>query len=211
MLLNEKQVKSFWRLWPQACRANGWTKERGLSASEIEAKRKEVLRACGFDSLTRVDKRDGFTKVKNRLLILIGTDLKAAGEDQDTTANTARMHRHVIEKEIIPCLVLYVEDVTGYVATIIADAIRHYKIDRPTRPPTLGDLTPEQMHRALMTLSARLNQKRRAARDTIHDMKTKAGLECNCRLCCNRRLAQQPSERVHFSPVAASADPDWNV
>src|SRR5579862_7122912 len=88
MLLSEDQVKKFWRLWPQACRANGWTKENGLSAAQIDAKRKEVLLDCGFTSLTLVDRKDGFTKVKNRLLILIGVDVEAGKEDKDTTENT---------------------------------------------------------------------------------------------------------------------------
>lgn len=227
MILAPDQVKSFWYLWPQACRANGWTKENGLSAAAIDAKRKEILRECGFDSLTMVDRTDGFTKVKNKLLILIGTDLKAAGEDQDTTENTARNHRYILEKEIIPCLALYEEHATGYVATVIAGLSRHYKEDRPTRPPTLADLDtkpsfrkvrgqwkqgPSQMLQALMTLSGRLHVKRKAAGDTIHDMNLKAGLECHCAPCSRRRQfeAAQP-EPVQFPAVAASTDPDWNV
>lgn len=211
MILSRDQVKRFWFLWPQACRANGWTRENGLTTAAIDAKRKEILRECGFISLTEVDRTAGFTKVKNKLEILIGTNLKAAGEDQDTTANTARTHRYVIEKEILPCLALYVEDVTSYVASIIADHIRHYKTDRPTRPPTFADLTPAQMKRALMTLSARLNAKRKAARESIHEMRTKARLECNCRQCCNRRVSISPATNEAEKMDMATADPDWTV
>lgn len=226
MNLAPAQVKTFWRLWPQACRANGWTKERGMTAAQIDAKRKEVLLECGFDSLTRVDRTDGFTKVKNKLLILIGVDLKAAGEDQDTTENTARTHRHVVEMEIIPCLALYEEDVNGYVATVIAGLMRYYKTDRPASPPTLDDLdtrprigtvrtgprkgqtyqTASQMEQAMMTLNARRHEKRKTAGDSIHDMKLRAGLECNCRQCCNRRLRAEPA-----AVAVAAGDPDWTV
>jgi hypothetical protein len=209
MNLAPDQVKMFWRLWPQACRANGWTKERGLSAAEVDAKRKELLRACGFDSLTEVDRTDGFTRVKNKLLILIGVSVQAGKEDQDPTENTGRNHRYVIEKEILPCLALYEEDVTGYVATVIAGLTRHYKVDRPTRPPTLADLDtkpsfkkraskwikgPSQMLQALMTLSARLNDKRKAAGDSLHDMKRKAGVPCDCAEIC--RILRNSFEEV---------------
>ena len=235
MILSPEQVKTFWRLWPQACRANGWIKENGLTASDIDARRKEVLRECGFDSLTHVDKRDGFTKVKNRLLILIGESVQAGIEAHDPVAhNNARIHRHKIEKEILPCLALYVEDVTGYVATVIAGLTRHYQTDQPTRPATLSDLDiypaigsrhttndtchaikgkryspgPSQLEQCLMTLHARLHALRKAAGDSIHDMLTKAGLECNCAKCCRR----QRFEYSLNAPVAAKEpDPDWNV
>lgn len=222
MILAPKQVKEFWCLWPQACRANNWTKDGGMSAAAIDAKRKEILRECGFESLTEVDRTDGFTKVKNKLLILIGVDVKAGTEDQDPTENKGRTHRYVIAKEIIPCLALYEEDVTGYVASVIAGLTRHYKTDRPERPPTLEDLSakptfkkrggkwikgPSQALQALMTLSARLDDKRKAAGDTVHDMKIKAGLECDCARCCERR-------RFVAREVAAGEvheDPDWTV
>jgi hypothetical protein len=191
MNLSHDQVKRFWYLWKQVCLANAWTKDAGLSAADIDARRKAILRECGFASLTTVDRTAGFTKVKNKLLILIGTDLQAAQEDQDATANTSRNHRWVIEKEILPCLALYLEDVTGYVAGILADTLRHYKTDRPTRPPGLGDLTPAQMHRTLMTLSARLNAKRKSAGDTIHEMRTKAGVRCDCAGCVRGRAILQ--------------------
>ncbi len=188
MKLSPAQVSTFWRLWQRACVANAWTRDQGMPASAVEAKRKEVLAECGFDSLTKVDRTDGFTKVKNKLLILIGESIQAGKEDQDPTENRARTHRWVIEKEIIPCLALYIEDVTGYIAQILADHIRHYKTDRPTRPPTLGDLTPAQMKSVLMTLSARLNEKRASSGDTLHEMKTKAGLECDCAGCSRGRV-----------------------
>lgn len=203
MKLAPDQVRLFWQLWPKACRANSWTRDAGMSAAEIDAKRKEVLRECGFDSLTKVDRTDGFTKVKNKLLILIGESIQAGREDQDPTENKARTQRWKIEKEILPCLALYEEDVTGYVATVIAGLSRHYKVDRPTRPPTLSDLDtkpsftkrdgkwikgPSQMLQALMTLSARLDDKRAAAGDSLHDMKTKAGLKCDCAGCERGRV-----------------------
>lgn len=207
MKLSPSQVRRFWQLWPQACRANGWTKENGLSSLDIDAKRKEVLRECGFKSLTEVDRTNGFTKVKNKLEILVGVSLQAAKEDLDTTENDARMQRWVIENEIIPCLALYLEDVTGYVASVIADLTRHYKTDRPERPPTLSDLSakptfvrldgsegPSQMLQALMILSARLNEKRADAGDSEHEMRMKAHLICNCAGCIRgRTILKMPS------------------
>lgn len=205
MMLSENQVNTFWRLWPKACQANGWTRDNGMTTVQIDAKRKELLLDCGFTSLTLVDRKDGFTKVKNKLLILIGVDVEAGKEDQDTTANTARTHRWVIENEIIPCLALYEEDVTGYIATVIAGKIRYYKTDRPERPPTLSDLTPSQMAQCLSTLSARLNTKRKASGDSIHDMKIRAGVKCTCAKCSRK----QPMTRQEVALV--TGDPDWTV
>jgi hypothetical protein len=41
-----------------------------------------------------------------------------------------------------------------------------------------------------MTLNARIHSKRREAGDTIHDMRTRAGLRCNCRRCTDARARE---------------------
>jgi hypothetical protein len=61
MNLTGEQVKLFWREWPKGCRANNWTIK-----AEIEATRKELLIRCGFDSLTKVDRLDGFSRRNDR-------------------------------------------------------------------------------------------------------------------------------------------------
>ena len=71
MILTPIQVKSFWRLWAAACRAQGWTRP-AMSSAEIDAKRKEILAGFGFDSLRLVDRGAGFGKVKAQLEMLAG-------------------------------------------------------------------------------------------------------------------------------------------
>lgn len=206
MNLTPSQVQRFWREWPKSCKAMNWTKAAGMSAVQIDAKRKEFLLKCGFDSLTKVDRVDGFTKVLKELQVLQGVDLKAAIESEDLTINKARTIRHFIATDLIPCLELYVKDSTGYVASIMEDKNRWWKIDRPARDITIMDLDakpvirwdvktkamkefPSQLEQLKWTLAARINTLRNAAGDTIHTMRTLASLECVCAVCRGTRTA----------------------
>jgi hypothetical protein len=200
MNLSLSQVQRFWREWPKSCQAMGWTKANGMSAAEIDAKRKEFLLRCGFDSLTKVDRVDGFTKVLKELQVLQGVDLKAAIESDDLTINKARTIRHFIVTDLVPCLELYITDVRAYLTSIMEDKNRWWKIDRPAREITLMDLDakpvyrhdkktgelktwPSQLEQLKWTLAARLNTLRNEPGDTIHAMRTRAGLECTCAAC----------------------------
>ena len=207
MKLSEEQVKLFWREWPKSCAAMRWTREAGMSAKEIDAKRKEFLLRCGFDSLTKVDKLDGFTKVKNELLVLQGVSINAAQETIDPSLNQARVLRNQILTEIIPCLELYRgEKLVADIADIMEDKNRWWKLDRPARGMTLMDLDARpitrtdrktgeekfmgsQLSQMQWTLARWKNELRNAAGDTIHDMRTKAGVPCACAICRGTRVA----------------------
>jgi hypothetical protein len=190
MLLSDSQTKAFWRLWAQACRVQGWTRAAGFNAEQIDAHRRDFLQRCGFDSLTKVDRVDGFTRVKKELEILIAPDLDAATETADLTINRARTLRHVIRHDLLPCLSLYVDDAVGFMRAIMQDKNRWWKIDRPTVEMTLEDLDarpivrtvngalrefPSQLEQLRMTLNARLHAKRRAAGHSIRQMHELAG------------------------------------
>lgn len=185
-----------------------WTREAGLTAADIDAKRKEFLAGCGFDSLTKVDRVNGFTKVLSELLVLQGTSLQAGLEADDQTINKARVLRHQIASEIIPCLELYIEDVPGYLRSIMEDKNRWWKIDRPACDITILDLDakpiwkrdkktgkmrpwPSQLEQLQYTLAARLNDKRNEAGHTIHDMKIRAGVPCGCSKCQRAEFIRQ--------------------
>lgn len=238
MNLSKAQVQTFWRLWAQAAQAQGWTREAGLNAAAINAKRKEFLARLGFDSLTKVDRTDGFTRVKNELLVLVGTSLKAGLEVNDPTLNKARNYRHLILNELSPCLGVYVADVTGYLTAIMEDKNRWWKIDRPACDITLEDLNaqpifrrvkgelkefPSQLEQLVMTLSARLNVLRNKTGDTIHEMKLKAGVPCCCRDCARSSMAAQAravgqivpplttDEAETTAEVVKAEDPNWTV
>jgi hypothetical protein len=61
-------------------------------------------------------------------------------EADDPTINQARVQRNYILTELIPCLELYVADVAGFIAEIMEDKNRWWKLDRPTRGMSLLDL-----------------------------------------------------------------------
>jgi hypothetical protein len=136
---------------------------------------------------------------------MLTDDLPAAIETDDPTIGEARRIRNVITTQILPCLALYEPSTRDYLQTVISGLVRWYKTDRPIRPPTLDDLdarpiigtrngrpqeSPSQLHQALMTLSARLDAKRRAAKHTLHDMKILAKVPCHCRICMQPRPAR---------------------
>lgn len=223
MKLSPSQVQRFWREWPKSAKAMGWTKANGLGAAEIDAKRKEFLLKCGFNSLTEVDRVDGFTKVLKELQVLQGVDVDAALESEDLTINRERTFRHFILTDQVPCLELYVADVRGYLTSIMEDKNRWWKIDRPVREITLMDLDakpvyrtdkktgelkawPSQLEQLKWTLAARINALRNGAGDSVHDMRLKAGLECTCAVCQGRRPAVSSDEPELES--MAFADPE---
>jgi hypothetical protein len=183
MKLSRAQVRRFWREWPAACRVRHWTRADGLPATEIDARRKEFLARCGFDSLTEVDRVAGFTRVLNELLVLQGASLSAARETVEPDRNVARVRRHLIANELIPCLGLYVADARAYLTEIMEDKTRYRKTDRPARGLQLTDLDAEELRQLQFTLAARLNAKRRAAGDSVHGMKLRAGVRCGCTRC----------------------------
>jgi len=183
MKLSPAQVQRFWREWSAVCAALHWTRADGLTAAQIDARRKEFLARGGFNSLTEVDRVAGFTRVLNELLVLQGVSLAAARETLEPALNQARVLRHHILTEQVPCLELYLADVRGYLTAIIADKTRHRQTDRPTRAPTLLDLDAGQLQQLQYTLAARLNDKRRVAGDTMHEMKTRARVRCACARC----------------------------
>lgn len=224
MKLSKKQLSSFWQLWSQACRAMRWTAAAGMTAEEIDTKRKVFLLGCGFDSLKDVDQLDGFTKVKNELIVLMGTSLKAGQEACDPTLNQARVLRNQILTEIIPCLEVYRgEKLRDDLTKVMEDKNRWWKIDRPVREMTLMDLDAKpifrkdrasgelrdfgsQLHQMQWTLSRWLNTLRNAAGDSIHEMRMKASVPCTCAICRGRRAAATVGDDELVAGIAA-ADP----
>lgn len=189
-----------------------------MTTAEIDAKRREFLAECGFASLTLVDRTDGFTKVKNGLLVLIGTSVKAGMEVGDPTLNRARIFRHVIMNELSPCLALYVEDFAGYLTAIMEDKNRWWKIDRPACDITLEDLDakpifrrvkgqsepkefPSKLEQLMMTLNARIHAKRKEFGESVHDMKMRAKVPCNCAAC----------ERAKAGPIVPPLSDDTDM
>ncbi|MDE2010535.1 MAG: hypothetical protein KGJ09_10750 [Candidatus Omnitrophica bacterium] len=188
MNLTPAQLKRFWREWSATCRSKGW-----LTEVDKQNYRRQILRQCGFESLTQVDRTDGFTRVLNEIISMRGTSIQAARETEDPTLNQARILRHNIAAEIIPCLELYIQDVPAYLQQIMADKTRWHKTDRPSREIRIEDLDAGQLKQLQYTLSARLNTLRNTAGHTIHDMRKAASLDCHCSRCIKASVTLPPA------------------
>ena len=196
MKITASQRITIMKLWQQVC------KERAWKASDRDfriAKFSELIgrQLASSDDIGRIDE---FTKLMNELKSLLGVSVQAGLEADDLTINEGRVLRHQILTELIPCLELYISDVPAYLTSIMEDKNRWWKIDRPVRDITIMDLDtkpcvrrdrktgalvefPSPLKQLQFTLAARLNAKRKESGDTIHDMKIRAMVPCNCSRC----------------------------
>lgn len=212
MLLTKPQRDLFWSLWAQACRYQGWTREKGLNASEIDQKRKALLRQCGFSSLTEVDRKAGFGLVKGELQALCDS-VQGAVEAGNPILDDARRKKNLILTELLPCLRLYRDDPIAYVEEILREKFSLTYL----QPIGLDDLDPRprvvttssglderasQLDQALMTITARLHALRKAAGNSIHDMRLRAHLACSCARCRHEAAAAR-----NVAPAAGSTEP----
>jgi hypothetical protein len=205
MKITPPQRTVIMKLWQGVCKDRGWSSGdrdfRLAKFSELIGRKIE-----SSDDIGRIDE---CTKLLSELKAMLGVSIQAGLEANDQTINRARVLRHQIQNELIPCLALYLDDVRAYVVTIMEDKNRWWKIDRPVRDIGLDDLDakpifrtnrengkleqwPSMLEQLQYTLSARLNELRKRSGDTIHDMRKRAGLECNCARC--RRPLVNPME-----------------
>jgi hypothetical protein len=214
MILSSAQVSRFWREWSAACKAMNWTTKAGMNAAAVDANRKELLARCGFDSLTEVDRTDGFTKVLSEVMVLQGTSLKAAAEAEDPTLNKARVLRHQILTILVPCYEFYEPNAMEEITGIMEDKNRWWRIDhQPTRRISILDLdakpywrfdkktkqrkmSPSPLEQMQWTIARRLDAKRQAAGHTVHQMKTLAKVPCDCAQCKPKRAAVLMLEKI---------------
>jgi len=179
MKITPLQRTTLMKIWGRVCKDRGWkTSDRDFRL----AKWSELL-GRRIESADEVGRIDECTKLMNELKVMLGVSVQAARESDDLTINQARVLRNQIAGELIPCLELYVADVRGYLTEIIESKSRYRKTDRPTRDLTLMDLDAGQLRHIQFTLAARLNEKRRAAGDSIHDMRKRACVPCGCAKC----------------------------
>ena len=92
MKLTPTQQKAYWRLWTEACHAQGWTTRAGFSAAQIYAKRHECLRQCGVESMKHLTRREGYDAWK-ALCLRLADVLQGAIEEVDP--EVAAMRRRV--------------------------------------------------------------------------------------------------------------------
>ncbi len=184
------QSAAYWRLWSAACKAQGWTKANGMDSAAVDAKRKECLAECGFESSRDIDSGAGFSRWKSLCERLAGNLSGAVAEVRQNTPADRR--RWVIRNELLPCLAIYAppgaqdpaEYATNYLATILRDSMPWRTAGYGTGVPcTIDELDEQGLNKIMATLNARIGAKRRAAGHTQHDMLTLAGCRCRCAAC----------------------------
>lgn len=180
--MTKSQSAAYWRLWSAACKAQGWTKADGMDSAAVDAKRKECLIECGFESSRDIDSGAGFSRWKSLCERLSGKLSGAIAEVRKSSPADKR--RWVVENEMIPCLAFYAPTGTTdrrkwaehYVGVIVRETVRTDTVD-------FDRLDEVQLTRLMATLNARLGSKRRAAGHSMHDMYTGAGCRCRCAAC----------------------------
>jgi hypothetical protein len=190
--------------WPRACRSQGWkASDRELRLAELsKAVGRELNSASDLNSTTDID------AVKAHLAAL-SDNLPAVLKHETPGEDRAVRLRHSIRDQL-KCLALYVDGKTAaekYLAELIKDKFKHGSRGVHTPALTIDDLSaepihfsrngvlreiPSQLDQIVMTLARAIQAKRKAAGDTIHTMKLRAGLRCDCRQC-------NPPRRVAMS------------
>ncbi len=150
MKLSKDQVAFFWRLWGAACRANGWTVEKGLSRADIDAIRKDCLAALGFSSLHQVDRAAGFDAVRAALLMMTD-NLSGTIETDHPELGELRRLRWKLAEDIMPRLAASGLHAAEYVAAIVRDKFGLAGLD-------LDRLSAAQLRQLVVTLTARLRR-----------------------------------------------------
>lgn len=222
MTITESQRITIMKLWQRVCKDRGWKasdKARRIATfSELIGRQ--------ITSTNEVGRLDECTKLMAELKVMLGTSLKAGLEANDPTLNQARVIAHQICADLIPCLELYegantLEFVTG----IMEDKNRWWRIDHaPTRRITIQDLNarpivitdrrtgklreiPSPLHQMQMTIAARVDAKRRAAGQSVHEMRVAAGVPCHCKLCGGVRVPDLAPLPPAVLPANQSPEP----
>lgn len=184
--MTKAQEKLYWREWGAVRKA------------DPQADRHAIQRlALGVDY--HVPHKEYSNRQFDLVLAAFRAISRPASIEPQIRAQAQPSHRqqHRIH-EIQRCLALYVEDVAGYIAKVAADRFgvptdgtfslddlsgqETVRINWQTKEP---ETVPSQLEQLLMTLWARLQVMRRDADHTLHDMRTMAGVPCDCaKICC---------------------------
>jgi hypothetical protein len=204
MTITPSQRITISQLWNKVCKDRGWKSgDRALRLATLG----ELL-GRDLTTMDDIERIAECTKVMNGLKVMLGVSIKAGMEVGDPTLNQARVFKHKILNELMPCLELYEADVQGYLTSVMEDKNRWWKIDRPACEISLEDLDAKPIIRRvknqagewltkefastleqlLMTINARLNTKRKAAGHSGHEMKLLAKVFCDCAKCEKARL-----------------------
>ena len=202
MKITARQRLTILQLWQRVCQERGWkSSDRILRLKTFG----EIL-GRELESTDDIERIGECTKLMNELKVMLGVSVQAGIEADNLDINRARVLRHQILTELIPCLEIYLDDVRGYITEIMESKFRWRKTDRPARDISINDLSAEpirkwsvrekkmkdwssQLDQLQYTLAARLNSLRNKSGDTIHDMKKRASVPCGCSICVSANNA----------------------
>jgi len=191
--MSPKQTQLYWREWACVVRAR---RARGEDASD--AVRKELhKRALGKEKSSK--------ELNNRDFDAVLGVFRAESQSANVAAQVRQIRQpraRLLGKvaELVACLELYHPDADGYVREIIRDkfcggsVLKVEKVtDLSSEPRMMWDRRtgkdeerPSQLLQLVMTLERAVNGRagyRAGACDSVHDMKMKAGLKCDCMIC----------------------------
>ena len=175
------QIKLYWRDWAAVRRADPAADRHALH-----------VRALGRDVSSKTLNNNQLDEVLKVFRAVarsadVGAQIRLQDQERERTL-------YAIEKQL-RCVALY-RDADAYLATVIKEKFRGAKSldDLGDKPrircqPGTTDLQegPSDLTMLIYTLAARLNGLRNAAGDSIHAMKTKAGVRCDCAPCLKAR------------------------
>lgn len=206
--MSPKQTQLYWREWAAVRRADPQANRQALT-----------VRALGRAGSSKEFSNADLDKV---LAVFRAVSRPADVDGQLRQQGQARARREHRIDEVMRCLGVYVEDVAGYVARIVAD-----KLGVPVDGSlTLADVSdeptvrtrrdgvaypgPSDLEQVLMTLWARVQPLRRARGHTLHEMKLAAGVPCACAKICRKRTPVVIEGEVWdaVEPVAAEVAAD---
>jgi hypothetical protein len=192
-----QRMKLMIELWPKACRAMGWKQ------SDRELRLATLSEAVGRQlvSANEIGAHDEFSRVVDHLGKLAGELPAAIRDGRDELTERDRLIFVIDEQR--KQLALYLPEgssAEAYIQQVIRDKFNRGRrterrqvedLSNDPRTPVLvrGHLwePPSELKQLVMTLSARINPMRKAAKHTQHDMHMLAGTRCKCKACTRER------------------------
>jgi hypothetical protein len=212
MHITKAQRWKILELWTKVCKDRGWkTSDRSLRLATIGGFLNRELR-----SLDDVGRLDECTKVLAELEAMLGVSLRAGLEATDPSRNRKRNWKWLIANETLPCLAIYPNEANpdvpmgdvgayGYLVRVMEGKSRYRKTDRPESEPSLEDFDARTVEQIYWTLNARLNDKRKAAGHSGHEMCLAAGIPCKCAKCRRERAGVVAGPLVAPLPVGTDS------
>lgn len=194
--MNPKQQSLYFREWGYV---RGYCKAKRLP----EPDRHDLhVQALGMDKSSKDFTNEDLDKV---LAVFRAVHQPANLNAQLRQLRQPRKRAEFPFPELLKLLGLYIGDPEAYVAEICHDKFR-----AGVRPADWRALSDVQLQHLRYTLNRCLNGKcglRNQAGDSIHDMRTKARLECGCRICHPRAVISFVNGNQLVSAMAKDNEP----